>query len=255
MLKTEKLRASYGSKTILRDISFLVEREEIVSILGANGSGKSTLLKTLCGILPYRGEAQVDSLDIKKLNAKQRASAFSYVAQSVFMPFSFSVFDVALMGRFSQSPFGFDYSKADKQAALNALEIVGAIGLKDRMFNAISGGERQLTIIARALAQESKIILLDEPVTGLDLGATLRLLTLLQELRSQGKTILQTTHHPDHALRISDRVLWIDKGSAIAFGKSADIITADRIKTIYGVKSEIFAHKSGHSFVVPIAFA
>ncbi|MDR2152577.1 MAG: ABC transporter ATP-binding protein [Helicobacteraceae bacterium] len=252
MLKAQNLSVSYGKKMVLNDISFSVKSQEIVSILGANGSGKSTLLKSICGSLPYEGEITVDSQNVKRLSAKERAKVFALVPQHNFAPFSFLAFDMALMGRFHRSPLSLDYSKADKDAASAALETVGAIGFKNRIFNTLSGGERQLVIIARALAQEAKIIVLDEPATGLDIGAQQRILTLLENLRSQGKTIIQTTHNPDHALNVGDYVLWIDGSKAIAFGKPLEIITSERIKSIYGVKSELHKHACGKTFLLTI---
>jgi iron complex transport system ATP-binding protein len=252
MLLVENLSAGYEGKIVLRDLSFGVNQNEIVSILGANGCGKSTLLKAICGALPYGGKIAIDSQDAAKFSAKERARFFAFVPQSSYVPFAFSALEIALAGRFCQSPFSLDYSKADKEAALNALETVGAARLKERVFNSLSGGERQLVIIARALAQETKIIALDEPVTGLDMGNQMRLLTLLQELRSQGKTIIQTTHYPDHALSVSDRVLWLSGGEASAFGKPTEVITTERIKAIYGVESELYRHQSGKTFLLPI---
>jgi iron complex transport system ATP-binding protein len=255
MLLVENISAAYGKTTIIRGVSFGVSEGEIVSILGANGSGKSTLLKALCGVLPYRGKITIDAIDAKSLSAKARAEIFAYIPQSQTVPFAFSAFEIALMGRFRFSSYDLDYSASDKKAALNALETVGAARLKDRVFNSLSGGERQLVVIARALAQEARIIVLDEPVTGLDMGNQLRLLNLLRELQKQGKTVIQTTHYPDHALRVSDRVLWIENGEVVAFGKPTEIITPDRVREIYGVKSELYTLASGETFLLPIGFA
>lgn len=255
MIEIVNLSAGYGSKQILTDINFSIKNGTVLSILGANGSGKSTLLKAIVGLIPYSGEVLIDNIDTKKLERKQKASLIAYVPQSSTIPFDFSVIEIVLMGRFHASSLNLSYSKEDKEEARIALKKVGIENFKTRIFRNLSGGERQLVLIARALAQKSKIIIMDEPVTGLDLGNQMRLLDLISSLKNDGKIVIQTTHYPDHALRISTKVLWLDNGKTTAFGNPKDVISTQRIYDIYGVKSEFLTHKdNGIGYILPLEF-
>ena len=229
MIKVSNLSCAYGSKDILSNLSFSIDKGEVLSILGANGSGKSTLLKSMVEILAYKGNIYIDKEDTRSLTPKERASLVAYVPQSSSIPFDFNVLEIVLMGRFHKSSFNFSFSKKDKEVAYEALKQVGIEGFKSRVFKNLSGGERQLVLIARALAQQSKIIIMDEPVTGLDLGNQMQLLDLISTLANDGKIIIQTTHYPDHALRVSSKVLWLDKGKIIAFGTPKEVINTQRI--------------------------
>ncbi|MFV0480556.1 MAG: ABC transporter ATP-binding protein [Campylobacteraceae bacterium] len=252
MLEFKNLTCKYGKKTILEDLNFTLQNGEIISILGANGSGKSTLLKALMGLISFDGEILYEDINLAKLKIKERAKILSYVPQNTNIPFEFDVFDVVLMGRFHSSSFGVDYTNDDKEKAKEALNRVGAYKFIDRTYKHLSGGERQLILLARALAQQSKIIVLDEPVTGLDLKNQLRLLDLLVELREASHTIIQTTHYPDHALRVSNTVVWLDNQKLYAKGEAKEVITKDRIKEVYGVLSDFIDYKDGYRYILPI---
>lgn len=253
MLSLKNLTCGYKNKQVVKNASFTAKEGMILSILGANGSGKSTLLKAIVGLLTYKGSIKIDSVEIKNLNAKQKAKLLSYVPQSSQIPYEFTVLDVVLMGRFHKSSFGFSYSKKDTTISLKALEKVGIEDFKDRIYRFLSGGERQLVLIARALAQKSKLIVLDEPVTGLDLGNQMRLLDVLEELAGEGNAIIQTTHYPDHALKISHEVVWLEVGHIIDKGKAKDVITTKKIEDIYHVKSKLLTHE-GKSYLLPINY-
>lgn len=255
MIQIENLFCGYGSKEILSDINFNIDKRAVLSILGANGSGKSTLLKAIVGILPYEGNIFIDKNNIKELSRKKRASLIAYVPQSSGISFDFNVLEIVLMGCFHSSSLNFSYSQKNKNEALEALKKVGLEDFKTRIFRNLSGGEKQLVLIARALAQKSKIIIMDEPVTGLDLGNQMRLLDLISTLAYNGKIIIQTTHYPDHALRVSTKVLWLDKGKIIAFGLPENVITPERIYDVYGVESEFIKHKkNGIGYILPLKF-
>lgn len=253
MLNVENLTCGYKNKEVIKNVSFSAKKGEILSILGANGSGKSTLLKALVGILPYEGSICVNSLEIKNLKAKQKAKLISYVPQSSQIPYEFSVLEVVLMGRFHNCSFGFSYTKEDSEISLKALAKVGIESFKDKIYRFLSGGERQLVLLARALAQKSELIVLDEPVTGLDLGNQMRLLDILQELADGGNSIIQTTHYPDHALKISHEVVWLENGFIIDSGKAKDVISTKKIEDIYHVHSELIElHEK--SYILPINY-
>jgi len=256
MIEVSKLFCGYGSKQILNEISFSIKAGTILSILGANGSGKSTLLKAMVGTLPYKGDIFIEKRNVTQYNRKQRASLIAYVPQSSSIPFDFNVLEIVLMGRFHASSLGsLSYSKQDKEEVYLALKKVGIEDFQKRIFKNLSGGEQQLVLIARALVQKSKIIIMDEPVTGLDLGNQMRLLDLISTLANDGKIIIQTTHYPDHALRVSTDVLWLQKGNILAFGTPREVITPKRISDVYRVDSEFITHKeNGIEYILPLKF-
>lgn len=254
MLEVKNLSYQYQKTPTLKNINFELKKGEILSILGANGSGKTTLLKTLVGLLSYKGSAKILGNEIKKLSAKKKASFIAYVPQDKQIAFEFTVLQIVLMGRFHTNSFGFSYSKKDKELALNSLEKIGIKNLANKTFVQLSGGERQLVLLAQALTQQSEIIILDEPTTGLDLGNQMRFLELLKQLSNQGHTIIQTTHYPNHALHISNRVVWLNKGEIISSGFAKDVITIKRIKEIYGVNSELIKHQNGLNYLLELGF-
>ncbi len=252
MLKLNNVSCNYGLENIIENISFEVKNGEILSILGANGSGKSTLLKAIVGILPYQGSILIDGKESKNMDAKKRASLVAYVPQSTVIPFEFSVLEVVMMGRFHVSPFGFNYNKEDKDIALDSMQKVGISHLCSKTYRYLSGGQRQLVLIARALAQCSKLIVMDEPITGLDLGNQIKLLDILSDLSNMGRTVVQTTHNPDHALRISTKVVWINDKSILRYGSPKFVVTPENIKNVYNVNSELFTHNSGNTYLLPL---
>jgi len=253
VIQVSNISSSYGNKQIIKNVSFDIEDGSILSILGVNGSGKTTLLKSIVGILDYKGDVFINKKNIKSLNKKQRASLIAYVSQKSFLPFDFTVLEIVLMGRFHNSSFGFNYKKEDTNEALKALEQVGIKEFKARIFKNLSGGEKQLVLIARALAQKSKIIIMDEPVTGLDLGNQMKLLELINTLIKNSKIVIQTTHYPNHALRVSNKVLWLNNGEVLAFGKASEVITTQRIREVYALESKLYVHEgSGLSYILPL---
>jgi len=254
MLRLEEVSCSYGTTTVLNDVGFHVKAGEILSLLGANGRGKSTLLKAIVGLLPYKGKVYIQGTDAKYLSTSKRAALLAYVPQSTFVPFDFSVLDIVLTGRFHAASFGLSYTKKDKEIAWLALKRMGISGFENRIYRTLSGGEQQLVLIARALAQQSTLIVLDEPVTGLDLGNQMRLLDTLQTLAQEGYAIVQTTHYPDHALRISDTVVWIHEGKVLDCGMPESVISTSRIHAIYGVESQMVVDLRGTRHLLPLGF-
>lgn len=254
MVELKDISCGYGSKKVIHRVGFGIHKGQIVSLLGANGSGKSTLLKAIVGLIDYDGKIVINDTEAKGLSTIERAKLIAYVPQSTVIPFDFDVLEVVLMGRFHASSFGFAYGKEDKKIALEALEKVGITSFKKRTYRQLSGGERQLVLIARALAQQSQLIVMDEPVTGLDLGNQMRLLELMEQLSNLGYTILQTTHYPDHALRVSHKVAWLHEGLLLDFGSPLDVITGENIFNVYGVETEFLNHKSGETFMLPLGF-
>lgn len=254
MLNLENISCGYGRKRVLSDISFKAKEGTITSLLGANGTGKSTLLKAIVGLLPHKGKLFLKGKEINKMPTKEKAKILAYVPQSTNIPFDFNVLEVVLMGRFHASKLSLDYHKEDYELAQKSLKRIGIGNFGKRTYRLLSGGERQLVLLARALAQQSKLIVMDEPVTGLDLGNQMRLLALMESLKNEGYTIVQTTHYPDHALRISDYVVWIGESKVLALGLPGEVISTERLQEVYGVKSEHYNHPKGQCFVLPLGF-
>ena len=222
----------------------------MLSLLGKNGCGKTTLMKILMGIYPSKGEVYLLGKNINKYKQKEIARLISYIPQTHKIPFDYTVFEVVLMGRLAHIGLFSSYSQEDKKIALEALEQTGILDLKDEIYSQISGGQRQLAFIARALAQKSKIIFMDEPVTGLDYENQIKLLLFLKEFASKEYTFLKTTHYPNHALYTSNKVLMLKDGKII---NNSDISTLDEkhIKTLYNVDVDMIEKSNGYKFCIP----
>ncbi|WP_321413196.1 ABC transporter ATP-binding protein [uncultured Desulfobacter sp.] len=224
----------YGETPVLNDINLTLEKGEVVSLLGPNGSGKTTLLKVLLGLCrPQKGEVRLEGRPVRHMNAKALARRVAYVPQTHKISFAYRVIDVVLMGRMPHKPFFFRYSKQDEDQALEALEQLSIAHLKDRPYTEVSGGERQMTLIARALAQGADILVMDEPVSGLDYGNQIRLLAQIATLADNGYTFIKTTHFPEHAVWISDRVVMLKKGRLLANGDALEVVNEENLYLLY----------------------
>lgn len=246
--------ATYGytRRPVIDNISLSFSPGEVVSLLGPNGSGKTTLLKLLLGIYaPQQGQVLLEDRPVSGIPPKQLAQRMAYVPQVHRLSFGYRVLDVVLMGRIPYKPFFFRYTDADEKAALKALERLAITHLKDRPYTAVSGGERQLILIARALVQGADIFIMDEPVNGLDYGNQIRLLGRIADLSRSGYTFIKTTHFPDHALWISDRVIMLKAGQVIADGSTAKVITKVNLYKLYNTPVDVFEMNGRGRICVP----
>jgi iron complex transport system ATP-binding protein len=241
MLEVRGLHAGYGKEEVVHGISFKVRKGEFVCIIGANGCGKSTALKSVLGLLPpFSGEVLVDGMETSRLTEKQRAKHFAYIPQVHIPPFPFKVADVVLLGRtphLASSVSG--VSTKDKLVAFNALRQLSITDLAQREYTELSGGQQQLVLIARALAQEPDILVMDEPTASLDFGNQQLVLTRLHRLSRAGMAVLMVTHDPDHALFCADRVIVMEEGAIIVEGGPLDTITAEIMGRIYGARVHV----------------
>lgn len=242
----------YTDKKILEDIDLEISKGEIVTILGPNGSGKTTLIKLILGLLtPLKGSVRIDGIDIPGIGIREFARKIAYVPQSHKTVFPYSVTDIVLMGRIPHKTFFFKYSKDDLRVAHEALDKLSIQHLAQRPYTEISGGERQLAIIARALAQGAKTFILDEPASGLDYGNQLRLLEQIISLSKEGYTFIKSTHSPEHALWIGDRTIMIKDGSIVADGRSDDIINSENLFNIYNARVDVLRFNGSVRVCVP----
>ena len=239
-LCVQKLSFSYGERLVLKDISFSLEKGEFLSVLGPNGVGKSTLFRCMLGLLaPSAGGAYVDGRAVADMSARQLAYAIAYIPQSHSPVFNFSVFDMVLMGTTAQLGVFSSPGKAQLAQAEDALERLGISHLRDRSYGAISGGERQLTLIARAIAQQARILVMDEPSASLDYGNRIRVMQTVRDLTRDGYAVIQSTHDPDQAYLYSDRILALCGGEVLAWGEPREILCSSLISRLYGVDVEV----------------
>ena len=246
LIEIDRLTYGYTAKPVLNDISLRISNGEVVSLLGPNGSGKTTLLKLLLGLFqPRQGEIRLEGRRISAFKPKQLAQRIAYVPQVHRMAFGYRVLDVVLMGRMPHKGMFFNYSKADEEIALEALQRLSIEHLRERPYTQISGGERQLTLIARALTQGAEIFIMDEPVNGLDYGNQIRLLRSISDLAASGYTFIKTTHYPDHALWVSDRVVMLKDGSVVADGPSQEVVNRGNLLDLYNAKVDVCSIRGG----------
>ncbi|WP_239058728.1 molybdate ABC transporter substrate-binding protein [Acidithiobacillus ferrianus] len=256
MLSTSHLAYAHGHRMVLEDVSLQLNAGESVALLGANGSGKSTLIRLLLGILkPLRGEIRLGDTDLHALSAKERAQRLAYVPQDHGAVFPFLVRDVVLMGRMPHQSWLGAASAHDREQAEAALARLGISSLAERSYMELSGGQRQLVIIARALAQETPILILDEPVTGLDYGNQHRLMAQIQDLADSGYAILQSSHYPEHALSTANRVILLKDGRVLADGPPAEVLHPERLRALYGIDTECLEISDGRRVILPKVLA
>jgi iron complex transport system ATP-binding protein len=228
------------TRMIFSDISFGLDEQEVLCILGPNGIGKSTLIRCLANLNPLcAGSIRLHERDIRSLNNRDVATIVGYVPQAHDIVFPFPVRQFVLMGRaprlgLFESPGKDDYAKADE-----AIDLVGIGKIRNKPVNEISGGEFQLAMIARALAQEPEVLLLDEPTSHLDFGNQIRVLEIISRLAEDGLSVIMSSHFPDHAFLSSNNVAIMQHGSFMAYGLAEDVVTEENLKQTYGVDVSI----------------
>jgi iron complex transport system ATP-binding protein len=252
VLTARGLGFGYGAKPVGRDVDIELRAGQVVCLLGPNGSGKTTLFKTILGLLPAQeGEVLVDGVAMGRLTRFQIARRLAYVPQAHAAHFPFRVVDMVVMGRTAHLGLFAAPSLDDRRRALSALATLGIGNLADTEYTRISGGQRQLALIARALAQDAPAIVMDEPTANLDFGNQVTVLAEVKRLATQGLAVLLSTHDPDHAFSISDRVALLDGGRLVAQGRPHDVLTPARLREVYGVTVAVERLSQGQTVCAP----
>jgi iron complex transport system ATP-binding protein len=236
------LTIGYSDRVVGRGLSVALERGEVLALLGPNGGGKTTLLKTLLGILaPRAGEVAIGGRSLAGISIRERARLIAYVPQVHVPTFAFNVDSVVLMGRTAHGNLFSRPSTRDRIVAARVLDQFGIAHLAPRPYTMISGGERQLVLLARALAQEPQFIVLDEPTASLDFGNQGKVMREIRTLAASGHGVLFTTHDPNHAMRAADRAYLLREGVRIGEGATGTILGRIQLEALYGAPVELIS--------------
>ncbi len=236
------LTIGYPDHTVGSGLNVRIATGEVLALLGPNGGGKTTLLKTLLGLLkPKAGEVQLGGKSLGLYSIRERARVVAYVPQVHVGTFAFTVETVVLMGRSAHGNLFSRPNAHDREVAQSALERFGIAQLSQRPYTEISGGERQLVLLARALAQEPQFIVLDEPTASLDFGNQGKVMREIKALAASGHGVLFTTHDPNHALRAADRAFLLRDGTCLAEGRVAQVLNRAQLEALYRAPVEQLA--------------
>ena len=252
MLAVDSLAFGYPHHTVGRDVSFALDAGEVMCVLGPNGSGKTTLLRTLLGLLPlHEGKILFNGKDFSSFPRREIARFAGYVPQAHQPYFAYSVRDMVLMGRSAHLGTFSMPGTHDREVAARVLESLGISQLADRPVTEISAGERQLALVARALAQEPRLLVMDEPTASLDFGNQVRVLERIAALAAGGISILFSTHDPDHAFLAAQRALLLAEGRVLALGAPREVIRADTLQRLYHVAVQVVPLEGGGHTCLP----
>jgi len=250
-LEVKGVQFSYKSVPVLKDVCLEVGEGEMVSLVGPNGSGKTTLLKCIGRILkPKKGVILLNGDELGRISSKEFARILGYVPQSSPSSFPLTVFETVLLGR---KPYiRWKLSQRDKEIVLNTLRLMELDGLALRMFNELSGGERQKVLIARALAQEPEVLLLDEPTSSLDLRHQIEVLQLISDIvREKRLAAIMAIHDLNLASMFSDKIIMLKEGKIYAAGKGEEVLNPENIWEVYGVRVMV-SYDPGRPHIIPL---
>ena len=249
-IKAAGVRVTLDRKPILHGVDLTVASGSWHAVLGPNGAGKSTLLKAIAGIIAHQGDIRVGGEEVAKLSAKHRARLIAYVPQQPQLPGDMTVAEYVLLGRTPHLGYLGVESRTDRAVAHGALERLDLGGFAGRRLGAMSGGARQRVVLARALAQQAGVLLLDEPTTALDLGHQQQVLDLVDGLRAtEGLTVVSTLHDLSLAAQYADELTLLAEGAVIACGTAREVLTEQRIAEHYGARVRVFDDGQGRPVI------
>jgi len=252
ILEGRGLTIGYSDRIVGRGLDVALATGDVLALLGPNGGGKTTLLRTLLGLLPpYAGEVRIGGRSLRAHSVSERARLLAYVPQSHVATFAFTVETIVLMGRTAHGNLFSRPSAKDRSVVASVLQRFGIAHLADRPYTMISGGERQLALLARALAQEPQFVVLDEPTASLDFGNQGMVMREIRALAASGHGVLFTTHDPNQALRAADRALLLRAGERIAEGPVSEVLSREQLETLYGAPVErlVDGHTGASAFL------
>ena len=252
-LRAERVTLRYDARTVSEDLTFAVPDGSFTVIIGPNACGKSTLLRALSGLLaPAAGRVLLDDAPLTSYAARERARRLAFLPQTMTAPEGITVAELAARGRFAHQRVLRRYSAADVDAVERALAATGTTDIADRRLDELSGGQRQRAWIAMVLAQDTPLVLLDEPTTYLDVTHQLEVLTLLHHLHVEGRTVVAVLHDLHHAARYATHLVAMKDGRVVAQGDPAAVVTAERVRDVFGLDATVVPDPvTGAPLVVP----
>jgi cobalamin transport system ATP-binding protein len=251
-LELRSVSASYGSRQVVSEVSTALESGGWLAIIGPNGAGKSTLLKAIVGLVRGDGEILLNGTPAAALSSRERARLIGYAPQIPVLPDGLTVTDYVLLGRTPHLGALARESRRDLAIVEQVLARLDLADLATRLLRTLSGGERQRAVLARVLAQQAGLLLLDEPTTGLDIGHAQALLDLVDRLRAEdGTTVVSTLHDLTFAAQYADRLLLLDNGRVVAAGTPAEVLTREAVHRHYAADVEVLTTALGHLVVAP----
>ena len=249
-VELDRLSVSFGSTRAVDRFSAAFEPGSWVALIGPNGAGKSSILRALCRLLPFTGDVRIEGRDVGELKRRELARIVALVPQIPEIPPALTVAEYVLLGRTPHLGYFANEGREDRLAAERALGRLELLAFAERTLGSLSGGELQRAVLARALAQEARILLLDEPTTALDLGRQQQVLALVDSLRGS-LTVVSTMHDLTLAGQYADRLLLLDRGRIVADGSAGEVLSVPNVSAYYGANVRI-VHDEDGVFVLPV---
>lgn len=240
LLEINEVSGGYGSGDIVKGVSCQADHGDVLCLVGPNGCGKTTLFRLMLGSIPVSaGSIRIDGHDTKDLSPRELANLIAYIPQYHTPIFAYTVLDVVIMGRASHFSSFETPKPADREAAFAALEKVNALHLANQKYTSLSGGQRQLILIARAICQSAKVFVMDEPAANLDYANHQLLIEVVADLARRGYCIVMSTHSPEHPFSVGSRVLLMKSGRVAGFGQPKQVITSESLRAVYDIDMDV----------------